>query len=57
MWLMGKGVKRIHHYLYFDHYYPGKTEQERMLIEHHVGELLQLSGTPKGAANIKQNTA
>lgn len=54
---MDKGVKRIHHYLYFDHYYPGKTEQERMLIEHHVGELLVLPDTMAMAANTRQNTA
>lgn len=32
-------IKRLHHYLYFDQYYPGKTELEAMLIKHHAGKL------------------
>jgi hypothetical protein len=30
-------IKRLHHLMYFNHYYPGKTEQEAMLIKHHGG--------------------
>jgi hypothetical protein len=31
-------IKRLHHLMYFDHYYPGKTDQEAMLIKQHGGE-------------------
>ena len=33
--LIAVGVKRLHHLMYFDHYYPNKTDQESMLIRHH----------------------
>lgn len=33
--LTALGVKRLHHLMYFDHYYPNKTDQESMLIKHH----------------------
>ena len=33
--LTAVGIKRLHHLMYFDHYYPNKTDQESMLIKHH----------------------
>jgi len=31
-------VKRLHYLMYFDHYYPGKTGLEAMLIKQHGGK-------------------
>ena len=33
--LTAVGIKRLHHLMYFDDYYPNKTEQESTLIKHH----------------------
>lgn len=30
-------IKRLHHLMYFDHYYPNKTDQESMFIRKHHG--------------------
>ncbi|KAF6229662.1 hypothetical protein HO173_011308 [Letharia columbiana] len=35
-------VKRLHHLMYFDHYYPNKTDQESMLIKHHGQHCLNI---------------
>ena len=29
------GIKRLHHLMYLDDYYPNKTEEEVMLIKQH----------------------
>ena len=33
--LTAVGIKRLHHLMYFDHYYPNKTDEDSMLIKHH----------------------
>lgn len=32
------GIKKLHHLMYFEHYYPNMNERQAMLIRHHAGK-------------------